>query len=204
MRLTPTRIAAVATAGLLTAAPSLAQQPRDGGRYSVAENVHQRGARVEIPAGTAIPVILDQEIPVERGRLGDVFDAHVKRDVVVDGKVVIPSGAPAKVKLVESGDTPDAATVRLSDLRVDGEMRKVTAGDARADTDASGLSTGEKTAVGAAAGAIVGAVSGAGVLEGAVVGAGGGLAWGLLTERGREIDDGTSLRFELKRDLETR
>jgi len=168
MRLTPTRIAAVATAGLMTAAPSLAQQPQDGGRYSVAKNVHQRGARVEIPAGTAIPVILDQEIPVERGRLGDLFHAHVKRDVVVDGKVVIPSGAPAKVKLVESSDTPNAATLRRSGLRVDGEMRKVTAGDARADTDASDL------------------------------------AWGLLSERGREIDDGTSLRFELERDLETR
>ena len=54
----------------------------------------------------------------------------------------------------------------------------------------------------AAAGAVVGAVTGAGVLEGAVVGAGGGLAWGLLTDQGRKIDDGTTLRFELEDELE--
>jgi hypothetical protein len=179
-------------------------QERSHDGYSVADYGGERDPRVTIPAGTAIPVTLDEEIPIERDRLGDSFGAHVKRDVVVAGEVVIPSGAPAKVKLVESSETPNAATVRLSDVRVEGEMREVTVGDARADTDASGLSTGEKTAVGAAAGAIVGAVSGAGVLKGAVVGAGGGLAWGLLSGRGRKIDDGTTVRFELERELEVR
>ena len=51
---------------------------------------------------------------------------------------------------------------------------------------------------------IVGAVSGAGVLKGAVVGAGGGLSWGLLSDRGRKIDDGTTVRFALERELEVR
>jgi hypothetical protein len=40
------------------------------------------------------------------------------------------------------------------------------------------------------------------VLEGAIVGAGGGLAWGLLDERGTEINDGTSLSFSLEKKLE--
>ena len=203
MHLRRTWIAALTSAALLITSPSLAQDPSNDG-YAVADYRAERGARVTIPAGTAIPVTLDEEIPIKRDRLGDSFEAHVKRDVVVNGKTVIPAGAPAKVELVQSSETPNAATVRLSEVRVEGEMREVTVGDARADTDASGLSTGEKTAVGAAAGAIVGAVSGAGVLKGAVVGAGGGLAWGLLSDRGRKIDDGTTVRFELERELEVR
>lgn len=192
--------AVLVSLGVLTGTPAPAQEHG----YSVADHPasERDGSRIVIPAGTPIPVTLDDEIPVERDRLGDTFDAHVKRDVVVDGTVAIPAGAPARVKLVESSSTPNAASVRLSEVRVDGEMREVSVGDARADTDASGLSTGEKTAVGAAAGAIVGAVTGAGVLEGAVVGAGGGLAWGLLSDRGRKIDDGTTLRFELERKLD--
>ena len=91
---------------------------------------------------------------------------------------------------------------RLTGINVDGEMRSVNTDVAKADSDESGLNTGEKTAVGAAAGAVVGAVTGAGVLEGAVVGAGGGLAWGLLSEQGREVPDDTPLRFSLEEKLD--
>lgn len=171
------------------------------------ERVRQRKAArslAALPRGTDIAVTLDEDVPVERDRFGDTFEAHVERDVMANGRVAIPAGAPAKVKLVESSEKNNAATLRLSDVRAGGEMREVTVGDARADVDRTGMSTGEKTAVGAAAGAIVGAVTGAGVLEGAVVGAGGGLAWGLLSDRGREINDGTTLRFELEEKLDVR
>lgn len=161
------------------------------------------GATVlEIPAGTDIPVTLDEDVPIERERLGDTFEARVTRDVVVKGEVVIPAGSPAKVELVKSPGESDAATLRLTGINVDGEMRSVSTDVAEADTDESGLGTAEKTAVGAAAGAVVGAVTGAGVLEGAIVGAGGGLAWGLLDERGREVPDDTQLRFSLEEKLD--
>ena len=155
-----------------------------------------------IPSGTDIPVTLDEDVPIEQDRIGDKFDAHVTRDVIVKGEVVIPAGSPAEVKLVKSPEKSDAATLRLSGVNVDGEMRSVSTDVAKADSDKSGLNTAEKTAVGAAAGAVVGAVTGAGVLEGAVVGAGGGLAWGLLDEQGREVPDDTPLRFSLEEKLE--
>jgi hypothetical protein len=160
------------------------------------------GASLTIPRGTDIPVTLDEDVPIERDRMGDSFEAHVTRDVVVKGEVVIPEGSPVEVKLVESPEKADAATLRLSKINLDGDMRSVSADVATADSDESGLGTAEKTAVGAAAGAVVGAVTGAGVLEGAVVGAGGGLAWGLLDERGREVPDDTQLSFSLEEDLE--
>jgi hypothetical protein len=155
-----------------------------------------------IPRGTDIPVTLDEDVPIEEERVGDTFEAHVTRDVVVEGEVVIPKGSPAEVKLVKSPEKAGAATLRLSSINVNGDRRSVSTEVAKADTDESGLGTTEKTAVGAAAGAVVGAVTGAGVLEGAIVGAGGGLAWGLLDERGREVPDETRLRFSLEKELE--
>jgi hypothetical protein len=155
-----------------------------------------------IPRGTDIPVTLDEDVPVQQERVGDTFEAHVTRDVVVEGEVVIPAGSPAEVKLVKSPENAEAATLRLTGVNVNGEMRSVSTEVAKADSDKSGLNTGEKTAVGAAAGAVVGAVTGAGVLEGAIVGAGGGLAWGLLKEQGREVPDDTPLRFSLEEKLE--
>jgi hypothetical protein len=155
-----------------------------------------------IPKGTDIPVTLDEDIPIESDRVGDTFEARVTRDVVVDGEVVIVAGSPAEVKLVKSPEKGDAATLRLTKVHVDGDMRRVSTSVAKTDSDRAGLGTAEKTAVGAAAGAVVGAVTGAGVLEGAVVGAGGGLAWGLLDKSGREVKDDTPLRFSLEKDLD--
>lgn len=160
------------------------------------------GSLLTIPRGTEIPVTLDEDVPIEADRVGDTFEAHVTRDVVVEGEVVIAAGSPAEVKLVRSPGNDDAATLRLSRLNVDGEMRSVSTEVAEADSDERGLDTKEKTAVGAAAGAVVGAVTGAGVLEGAVVGAGGGLAWGLLEEADREVPDDTPLQFSLEEELE--
>ena len=155
-----------------------------------------------IPKGTDIPVTLDEDVPIERDRVGDSFEARVTRDVVVDGEVVIVAGSPAEVKLVKSAEKDDAATLRLTKVHVDGDMRRVSTDVAKPDIDRDGLNTAEKTAVGAAAGAVVGAVTGAGVLEGAIVGAGGGLAWGLLDKSGRQVKDDTALRFSLEKELE--
>jgi hypothetical protein len=160
------------------------------------------GTVLTIPKGTDIPITLDEDVPIERDRVGDTFEARVTRDVTVDGEVVVVAGSPAEVKLVKSKEKSDAATLRLTKLHVDGEMRRVETDVAKPDTEDSGLSTTEKTAVGAAAGVVVGAVTGAGVVEGAIVGAGGGLAWGLLDESGREVKDDTPLRFSLEEDLD--
>ena len=157
------------------------------------------GLGVVIPRGTDIPVTVDKNIPVKREKFGESFEAHVTRDVTVNGKIVIPQGAPTQVKLVESAEK-DAATLQLSKVRVNGEMRDVATENAKTDTEKSGLDMKERTAVGAAAGAVVGAITGAGVLKGAIVGAGGGLAWSLL-DKNREVHEGSTLRFSLEHDL---
>ena len=156
-----------------------------------------------IPAGTDIPVTLDEDIPIESDRIGDSFEAHVTRDVMVNGEVVIAGGV---ARGGEAGRERDRAA-RGHPAPCEGARRRRHAtrergrGQAPTPIDAASAPR-EKTAVGAAAGAVIGAVTGAGVLEGAVVGAGGGLAWGLLDDQDSEVDDGTPLSFALEEELE--
>jgi hypothetical protein len=159
--------------------------------------VERTTSRDPIPAGTAIPVTLSEDVTIKESNLDKTFDGTVTRDVVVDGNVVIRQGAPAQVQLVRNSENEDQATLKLSGVQLNGQMRNVTTDDARADTHKDRAEAAKKTGIGAAAGAVIGAVTGVGVVKGAVLGAGGGLAWGLLGGRDREVDQGTQLQFEL-------
>ena len=188
-----------------SAAVSMAAAQTQEARVDVAQRGGDADYRMapEIPSGTDIPVTLDENIPVTHDHIGDTFQGHITRDIKVDGRVALVADTPVEVKLVEQTGGPKAATLRLVNVNVNGDLRRVQADVARADTDEHGLSTAKKTGVGAAAGAIVGAVTGVGVLKGAVVGAGGGLAWGLLDgKQTQEVKDDTPLRFSLERDLD--
>ena len=190
-----------AVAALMACAAGAAAA-QETGQLSVAENLPGDRRDPMIPSGTDIPVTLDEDIPIERDRMGDTFEGHISRDVDVGGETALVGGAPVEVKLVEGPDGK-TATLRLTKVHVNGDMVNVSTAPAEADTEERGLSTTQKTGAGAVAGAIVGAVTGAGVLEGAVVGAGGGLAWGLLDgDQARKVDDDTPLRFSLQEDVE--
>jgi hypothetical protein len=152
---------------------------------------------VDIPPGTSVPVTIDQDIPINQEQVGQTFTAHVTRDVVVNDKVVVPEGSPAKVKLVPSSEKSDNATLQLTEVRVNGQPQSVQSSDARADTERSHNGLGKKTGIGAAAGAVVGAVTGLGLVKGAIVGAGGGLAWGYFGGS-KQIGKDTQLEFSVK------
>jgi hypothetical protein len=108
---------------------------------------------VTIPAGTDIPVTIDESVALKADQVGNTFTAHVTRDVVVDGSVAIPGGTPANVILVASDERPGAATFRLARVSIGAGMRRVQTDVARADAAHSGLSTAKKTGIGAIAGA---------------------------------------------------
>jgi hypothetical protein len=152
-----------------------------------------------IPSGTDIPVTIDENIAIKQDQVGKTFGAHVTRNVLVNGAVAIPEGAPAQVALIESKDTPGAASFRLVRVSIGGSMRSVRTDAARADTGKSGLSMGKKAGIGAAAGGLIGLVTGGGswLLKGAAVGAGGGLAWGFLDKGTTQVKADTPLAFTL-------
>ncbi|HTK42698.1 MAG TPA: hypothetical protein VL287_13990 [Gemmatimonadales bacterium] len=152
---------------------------------------------VNLPPGTSVPVTIDQDIPLKKDQFGQVFPAHVTRNVVVNGKVSVPEGTPAKVKLVQSADSAgnEAATLQLAEVQVDGKSQTVSSSNARPDSERSHEGWEKKTGIGAAAGAVVGAITGVGLVKGAVLGAGGGLAWGLLGG-GKQIGKDTQVEFQ--------
>lgn len=198
--MTPVRwITLTALAGALALPPgrAVAQEEVEVARA-------ERSSFAAIPAGTDIPVTLSQDVTINEKNIGQTFEAQVTRDVIVDGDVAIRQGAPAQVRLVRNEEDQDQATLRLSGVQIGGEMRTVTTENARADTEKDRAGTAKKTGIGAAAGAVIGAVTGVGVVKGAVLGAGGGLAWGLLSGRDREVNNGTQLEFELSESVNTR
>ncbi len=199
--MTPVRwITLTALAGALALPPARAAAQEE---VEVAR-AERNASFVAIPAGTDIPVTLDQDVTISEKNLGQTFEGKVTRDVIVDGDVAIRQGAPAQVRLVRNEADADQATLRLSGVQIDNDMRTVTTENARADTDKDRSGTAKKTGIGAAAGAVIGAVTGVGVVKGAVRGAGGGLAWGLLGGRDREVGRGTQLEFELSESVDTR
>ena len=181
---------------LAVAGPAVAHAATGGAVCLDPAEAHVRMA-VTIPAGTEIPVTIDESIALKADQVGNTFSAHVTRDVVVDGSVAIPGGTPATVILVASDERPGTATFRLARVSIDGRMRRVETDVARADAAHSGLNTAKKTGIGALAGGVLGIVTGGGLLRGAIVGAGGGLAWGLLDHGTNRVEQDTQLLFPL-------
>ncbi|HEV2489489.1 MAG TPA: hypothetical protein VGT03_06755 [Candidatus Acidoferrales bacterium] len=145
-------------------------------------------AATTIPAGTAITIRLNQAVSSKDAKNGQKVAAEVSRDVVVEGKVVIPRGSEAAVYVAEavpSGrlSTPAKLYLRLASVTVHGKTEKISAHLA----GETGKSHKKRNEVGvgggAAAGAIIGAIAGGGkgAAIGAAAGAGAGTAGAAAT-----------------------
>lgn len=81
-----------------------------------------RGEAVTLPQGTAVHVRLDSALASNRAQAGEEFHATVSEPVVVDGKTVIPQGAPVNglvVEARESGRLMGTPRLRLELTRVE-------------------------------------------------------------------------------------
>jgi hypothetical protein len=149
---------------------------------------------ITIPAGTMLPLALDSYVASDQSRLEDTVRAHVRRNVVVNDRVVIPAGSSLTgyVTSVErSGRVKGRARLafRFTRLFVPGTepLRINTSVVARQAPATKGK---DATTIGlpAAGGAIIGAVTGGkkGAAIGAAAGGGAGTAV-VLSTRGREV-----------------
>jgi len=50
-----------------------------------------------VPQGTKITVVTDQSVGSKTARIGETVTGSVARDVIADGKVLIPKGSLAKL-----------------------------------------------------------------------------------------------------------
>jgi len=137
-----------------------------------------------LPSASVIGLQLDTSLSSDHARVEDRVDAHVTRDVMVGGRVAIPSGSRVigSVVAVEQGGKvkePARLAIRFHTLILaDGSqvMLRTEAIDRRSESPAS--SSTKKIGGGAVAGTILGAIigGGKGAAIGAATGAGGGSA----------------------------
>jgi hypothetical protein len=139
---------------------------------------------INIPAGSAIRVRLDQTIDSKRNRPGNRFTATLYGPILIDGREVIPNATRFSGHVTDaksSGHFKGRAVIGLTldSFTIDGEEYRI---DTAVDRRVSGNHKRRNFAFiggGAASGAAIGALAGGGA--GAAIGAGAGAGVGATT-----------------------
>lgn len=159
----------------------------------------------EIPTGTAITVRMVDNVDSKTDSAGKTFRATLDEPVVVDGKTLIPKGADATTKLVETRQggkltgKPELI-LTLATITHEGKTYDVSASEAVIAGQSRTKKTGLLVGGGAALGAIIGGIAGGGkgAAIGAATGAGAGGAYQVLTKgEAVKIPSETRLSFTL-------
>ena len=141
---------------------------------------------VELPAGTNIVIRMIDGVDSDKAHVGQTFAASLDEPVKgPNGEILIPRGADAVVKLVdskESGKLTGRAEVALSlmSVKVDGRTVEINTQTVSRESSSRGERTAKVAGGTAAVGAIIGAIAGGG--KGAAVGAAAGGAAGAGAE----------------------
>lgn len=159
-----------------------------------------------LPEGTVIIARTTEKIDVKDAKSGDRYHAVVDEDVAVDGKVVIPKGSDAEVRLYKAGDEGDELGLRLYSVTARKRYVRTSSEFAEVAPKKSGEHTGRNTALGAAVGGVIGAIAGGkkGALIGAGVGAGSGLVLSKVKGGRSEVPAETRLSFKLTKSIRVR
>jgi len=135
-----------------------------------------------LPAGTPLHIRTTESISADSAR-GTLVRGVVDRSVRIGGRMVIPSGSPATLEVVDRSSRGQRVNLAVHSIRVGGTRYTVSTNEVQL-----GGSTGSRRwrrgTVGAIGGATVGGLIGGGT--GAVVGGTAGAATGVATAgRGR-------------------
>jgi len=162
--------------------------------------------QIAIPTGTVVTIRMIDGVDSTRNRPGEEFAASLAAPVVVGDRVVIPQGADARVRLIQSRSA--GRMTGRSELQI--ELVSLTAGNNAYEVQSSvvekqGASRGTRTAEtvggGAGLGALIGAIAGRGkgAAIGAAIGAGAGTATQAATHGEQvKVAPETKLDFVLK------
>ena len=187
--------------------------------------VKPRAAKVVVPAGTRLPLVLHNAVTTRSNRAGDPIYLETTFPVLVDGKVVIPAGTFVSGEITEAkrpGRVKGRGEmmVRLNTLifpnGYSASFAAIPTGAGTGDNDSvekEGKLKGDSNKAGDAGTIVRGTTAGAGIgaiaarsAKGAGIGAGVGAAVGLATvllTRGPELElpRGTTLDIMLDRPL---
>jgi hypothetical protein len=147
-----------------------------------------------IPLGTHISVVTDQTISSKDAKISQPVTGTIAKDVIVNGKVVIPKGSAAKLSVSgvqASGrlSTPAKLYLRLRTITVKGKTYSFATSSAGRTEKGKGKRDAEFIGGGAGGGAIIGALAGGGkgAAIGAAAGAGAGTAGAAATGK-KEVE----------------
>src|SRR5437867_11685277 len=165
---------------------------------------------VTVPANAIVTVRTIDSIESKTNQAGQVFKASLDAPIVVDSRVIVPSGADAYVKLVDAKSAGRVTGrselgLELSSIVFQGKTYNVVSSDVKQSGTSRGKQSAERIGGGAALGALIGAVAGGG--KGAAIGAavGGGAGTGVqVFSKGQQvkIPSETRLDFTLQQPLE--
>jgi hypothetical protein len=152
---------------------------------------------MEVPAGTALNIVLETPVSSATSHAEDTVKGHVARAVDVGGMTTIPAGSPVSGTVVEanpSGKVKGRALIALRFNRVIVANTPYTIQTARIVREAEATKTedAKKVGIGAGAGAVIGAIAGGkkGAAIGTAVGAGAG-GGAVLATKGKEVSLGS-------------
>lgn len=145
---------------------------------------------IMVPAGTAISVVLNEELTTKTAKVGDTFTGLLAEDVVIDGRTAFPKGATVEGHVVTAvrggGKDSKHAHLQLAYDRIVVEglatALDITGADIEGKSGTSGdvKRIGGGAAAGAAAGALLG--GGKGAAKGAIIGGVAGTAASMLAK----------------------
>jgi hypothetical protein len=167
---------------------------------------------VTVPAGTSIPVRITETLSSETSQDGQPFHGVVTHEIIVNGYVVIPGGAPVTGRVIDAKDAThfkgsSALTVELTSLSRHGDSMQISTEPYGVEGKGRGTNTAEKVGGGAAIGAVLGGIFGGG--KGAAIGAGAGAGGGAILQgatRGQQvtIPSESVIRFRLANSITVR
>jgi hypothetical protein len=168
------------------------------------------GQSDRVPAGTDIPVRINDAIDARSPSDSRIYTAVVDRDVTDNsGRVVIRRGSDAELILRDLSQ--DTVVLDLESVTVDGRRytvststETITAEDSRKEGVGANKRTGKYVGGGAVLGSIIGAIAGGGkgAALGAAAGAGAGAAGQTVTRGGRiRVPAESLITFRLDRAL---
>jgi hypothetical protein len=164
---------------------------------------------VQIPAGTALSIRVNQRISVKSAHAGDRFSGEVVRAVMSGNSVAIPSGTPVEGVIDASHRRGhfkgrSILELRLVSMQINGQRYMLDTADNVRTKKGKGKRSAAFIGGGTGAGMLIGGIAsgGVGLVVGGLIGAGGGTALGGLTgNRDLVIPAESVVSFRLADDL---
>ena len=160
--------------------------------------------REEIPAGTALTLVLETPLSSATSREGEAVTARIERALSEDGRVVLPGGSVLRGRVTEvdpSGRVHGRAhlAVKWDQITVRGVTRSIQTSDVAMTAEGNHGRDAKIIGGGTAAGAIIGGIvnGGSGAKKGAIIGAGAGTG-AVLINKGSEVEMPSGSRWTVR------